>query len=77
MPCRIGITTDPLERNRYWRSQYTSLTNWRIIGSRPSKTMAQTEESLIANNWGCDASPGGAGPEYATWYIYAFEHNGY
>ena len=38
---------------------------------------AQREETRLAALWGCEAHPGGAGPEYALWYVYAFEHDGY
>ena len=77
MACRVGITTDPEERKRYWQSRYRSLRNWRIVGQYNSKTKAQQEETRLAKIWGCEASPGGVGPEYAVWYVYAFEHDGY
>ena len=77
MACRVGITTDPEERKRYWQSRYRSLRNWRIVGQYNSKTKAQQEETRLARLWGCEASPGGAGPEYAVWYVYVFEHDGY
>ena len=64
MACRVGITTVPEERKRYWQSRYRSLRNWRIVGQYNSKTEAQREETRLAALWGCEASPGGAGPEY-------------
>jgi len=77
MACRAGITTNPPERERYWRSQYSSFRNWRLISRHSSRAEAQTKENLIAAQWGCEANPGGGGPEFATWHVYTFEHDGY
>lgn len=77
MSGRLGITTNPVERRKYWLSQYpATLKNWRILGTYPSKAMAQTAETLTASQWGYESHPGGEGPEAATWYLYAFEHDG-
>ena len=48
MACRVGITTDPEERKRYWQSRYRSLRNLRIVGQYNSKTKAQQEETRLA-----------------------------
>ena len=76
----VGITTNPGKRREYWLSRYPdTLTNWRILGTYPSKSIAQTAESVTADQWGYEgyeSHPGGDGPEIATWYLYAFEHNG-
>ena len=74
MACRIGITTDQQERRQYWRSRHPSLRNWRILETLFSKTSAQQAETRLSQQHGCVASPGGAGPEYATWYVYYFEY---
>lgn len=77
MPCRVGITTDPIERRRHWEGEYRSFRQWRVAGRYSSKAAAQAAETLFAGEWGCDAHAGGGGPEYAVWYVYVFQHDGY
>ena len=77
MACRVGITMDPDERKRYWRSRYRSFRNWRIVSHYNSKREAQQEEARLAEIWGCEAPPDGIGPEQASWYVYVFAHDGY
>ena len=74
MACRIGITTDPDERRRYWQTQHPFLRNWQIIGMHFTKTAAQRQENTEAARRGCVSAPGGAGPEAATWHVYYFEY---
>lgn len=74
MACRIGITTNPAERKRYWQSVYPSMTNWHIITKRTTKTSAQTQETQLAKKHGCQAHQGGYGPERAIWYVYGFNY---
>ena len=74
MPCRIGITTDPQERRAYWQNQHPTLRNWQILGVYPTKSQAQQVETQTARNRGCQASPGGAGPEAAQWSVYYFDY---
>ncbi len=73
MPCRIGITTDPDRRLQEWRRKHPGLRRWRILGRYGSKSEAQAQETLLARRHGCEAWPGGVGPETATWYVYCFE----
>ena len=72
MPCRVGMTTTPLERLTYWKGQYPTLANWRILSQHSTKAAAQQAESQEARSRSCVSGPGGAGPEYATWYVYYF-----
>lgn len=76
MACRVGITTNPGERRRYWESKYSTLRNWRIVSRHETKSAAQQKENEIARSRGCDASPGGAGSAYARWCVYVFDHDG-
>ena len=74
MACRVGITTDPETRRQAWARAYPSLRNWQTLGTYRTKSAAQAAETQTAQRYGCAAAPGGAGPEYATWYVYYFEH---
>ncbi len=76
MACRVGITTNPIGRRRYWASRYRTLRNWRIVGRYSTKTAAQRRENQIARIRGCVAAPGGRGPQRATWYVYMFDYYG-
>ena len=74
MACRVGITTDPEGRKAYWQGQHPYLYDWRIEGTYGTKSQAQAVENQIAAQRGCVAYPGGAGAEYATWYVYSFQY---
>lgn len=75
MPCRIGITTDWVERRRDWEAKYPrTLDNWQILHTCYSKSEAQKYETQLAQRYGCEANPGGDGDELATWFVYYFEH---
>ena len=74
MACRVGITTDLEERKAYWQRQHPNLYGWRIEGTYYTKSQAQAAENQIAAQRGCVAHPGGAGLEYATWYVYSFQY---
>ena len=74
MACRVGITTDPQRRKQEWEEEYPWLRRWTIISRHSTRSAAQTKENQEARNRGCEAHPGGAGPERATWYVYYFEY---
>lgn len=74
MPCRIGITTNPGERKRHWEGQHPTLRNWEILGRHSTKSEAQAAETRLARQYGCQASPGGDGPEHADWVVYKFDY---
>lgn len=76
MACRIGITTRPEDRREEWRSRCRGFRNWRILERHNTKTAAQAAENRLARQLGCEAHPGGDGPEYATWSVYYFNHDG-
>ena len=77
MACRVGITTNKNERRQHWEKKYPrTFRNWEIKKTCLSKSAAQSEETRLAQAHGCQAHPGGAGSEDATWYVYYFEHDG-
>ena len=80
MPCRVGITTKPEERRRYWEGKVVGLSNWEkdYFGS---KTAAQNEENRrsdycneFQNRGQCHANPGGGEPDSYGWYVYEFDY---
>ena len=73
MACRVGMTTDLDERKRYWQSVHPTLRDWSWEGPY-TKASAQSRENTLAAACGCDAHPGGAGAEYANWYVYGFNY---
>lgn len=76
MACRIGMTTDLIERRKFWESQYPlSFQNWHVLHTCYSKSEAQHMEKVLAGRYGCGQKQGGQGPENATWYVYYFEHD--
>ena len=72
MACRIGITTDPASRRKYWKGVHPRLRNWRIIKVCRSKSAAQSAETAYAKTHGCKAHPGGSGPQTGNWSVYHF-----
>ncbi|WP_424947548.1 hypothetical protein [Candidatus Spongiihabitans sp.] len=40
MACRIGMTTNPGERKRYWEGQHPTLRNWRILSRHRTRSVA-------------------------------------
>ena len=64
----------PNQRHTEWKSSYPNLRNWTLLAQFNRKSEAQTYESNTAYNHGCDASPGGGGEEYATWFVYHFDY---
>ena len=73
MPCRVGITTDPVTRRATWERNVSGLKNWRILAKYRSRKKAQEHETRYANTYGCQASPGGAGVG-GTWHVYRFDY---
>lgn len=74
MACRVGITTDPDRRKKEWEQEYPYLRDWTIIAKFQTKSAAQARENQEAKRLGCNSSPGGGGPEEATWFVYYFRH---
>ena len=74
MPCRVGITTNPSRRREEWKKEHPNLKDWEIIAVYQSKKKAQERENREASSRGCQSSPGGAGDERDTWYVYYFRY---
>ena len=74
MACRVGITTNPERRKKEWQQEYPHLWDWTIIAKYGTKSAAQARENQEAKRRGCASSPGGGGPEVATWHVYFFRH---
>ena len=64
---------NPNRRQREWKRVLPTLRDWKILGCYDSKSEAQAQETLLARQHGCEASPGGDGREVAKWYVYYFE----
>lgn len=75
MPCRVGITTDPLSRRIYWNEHVVGLRNWLVVSTHKTKSAAQRAETECARQSDCVALPGGDGPERATWSVYRFTYD--
>ena len=70
---RVGITSDPVEREKYWRSQYPSLHSWRIRDRGLTYEQAQREENKYIK-MGYEGSPGGKKKPGNIYYVYTFEY---
>ena len=73
MPCRLGITTDPGEKQKYWQNQVVGLSYWQILTSYENRSEARAYETQFAKIHGCQASPDGDDAS-GTLYIYHFEY---
>ena len=73
MPCRLGITTDPGEKRKYWQNQVEGLSYWQILTSFEAISQAQTFEIQFAKAHGCQASLD-SDDASGTLYIYHFEY---
>ena len=81
MPCRVGITIDPVRRKADWEGKVVGLRNWTqsLVGS---KAAAQAEENsrkstynLRGNRGTCHGHPGGGDPDNGRWYVYEFDYD--
>ena len=73
MPTRVGITTDPEERKKYWSAHVVGLSKWKILKHFKKREEAQEYEKSYAKRYGCVYSPGGQNAE-GTWFVYRFEY---
>lgn len=74
MTCRVGMTTNPGERKRYWEKKHSNLRNWKILGHYKSKSKAQEAERIFAQKYGCVSYSGGRGNEHDDWVVYKFNY---
>ena len=75
MLCRVGITTNWLERKAEWRRMHPSLRNWSVSLPYFSKSEAQVVETRLGIEHGCLWHWGGGDPERRFWYVYHFEYD--
>jgi hypothetical protein len=75
MPCKVGITTAPIEKTLEWRVKYPGFANWRILGCHRTRNEAQLLVESFASNFQCDAFGLNEKPIKAmlSWYVYYFE----
>jgi hypothetical protein len=73
MPCKVGITTDPVRRRSEWMSQVVGLSNWRLLKRFSSRERAQEYEDWYAQRYGCQAHHGGM-KSRGPWYVYRFDY---
>ena len=76
--CYVGMTTDLAQRRKEHELRY-EIHKWQLHDRYYSKTAAQAAENqlaknLKANGFECHSHPGGAGDEFAIWYVYSFEY---
>ena len=81
MICRVGVTTDPEERELYWEARCKSFRNWEILYEGLSRFEAQDLEMEEAEKWGCESHEDNSSSdededEELTWSVYYFEHDG-
>lgn len=56
MPCKVGITTTPVNKTLEWKIKYPELTNWKILGNELSYFDAKSLVEFYATQFGCEAS---------------------
>lgn len=76
MTNRIGITTDLQARLAHWSSRHATLKDWQILAGPTTRVEAQTLETQLAKENGCEAHPGGDEPDDGSnqWYVYGFNY---
>lgn len=81
MPCRVGITRDPLRRKQEWENDVIGLKNWRqeYVGSKSNAQKRETQLHELCELQGvrgtCHAHPGGGDPNDYGWYVYDFDYD--
>lgn len=73
MMCRVGMTTDPKGRRKYWETQEPTLTNWKIIHEGLTYDQAQALEIQLAGQHECEQDEGGPRVPGNVWSVYYFE----
>ena len=70
MACRVGMSTSPGERIRYWKAQ-EGHTHSQILAKGLTYHQAQQRETQEARNRGCRSSGGG---EHIPGYVWSVYH---
>lgn len=76
MPCKVGITTSPVNRNVEWKLKFPEFTNWKILGNDLSYLEAKRLVEYYASQFGCEAFGVNEKVEHPilSWYVYYFEY---
>lgn len=82
MPCRVGITTNPEQRKRYWESRVIGFRNWQTHGYYLNKDDAQAKEDRLVQHCSvyerhrgaCHGRAGGGSPYEIGWTVYSFDY---
>lgn len=69
MGCRVGMSTDPEERIRYWK-RVEGHTSGRVISKGLTYREAQTKEEEAARSGGCVHAAGGEHKAGRVWSVY-------
>ena len=69
MVCRVGMSTDPLERIKYWKEN-EGCTFGRVLKSRLTYDEALEMEKKEAQARGCRYSSGGMRVDGKVWSVY-------
>lgn len=69
MAYRVGMSTDPHERIRYWMRE-EGHTNWEILANNLSYNAAQRLEKEEAERRDCRYNPGGRNNGRRNWSVY-------
>lgn len=70
--CRVGMTSDPEGRKKYWETFFPNMFGWRFIKTNLTYDEAQKLENEHAKQWGCDAEPEGDRKHGKVYVVYKF-----
>ena len=71
--CRVGMTTNLMERKQHWQNKHPDLWGWEIFGPYNYREDAQEKENELAKKYNCVSHQGGRDPyEIFPWYVYMF-----
>ena len=74
MPCKVGITTSPVQQTVEWKVKFPRFTNWRILGNDLSYPEAKRLVEFYASQFKCEAFVVQEKPnDQLSWYVYYFE----
>lgn len=70
MACRVGMTTNPSERQAYWKAKHPSMYGWTILARGLSYEEANRREQ--AERGSCAGEEGGRYVAGYVWSVYKF-----
>ena len=69
MACRVGMSTNPDERIKYWK-ETEKCTDGYVVASELTYDEALTKEKELADLYGCRQSGGGPRVSGRVWSVY-------